>query len=66
MHINDNDLINDLHMTIGKGKINWQEFGAELEMLVKSGEMKETPGILIEVKSLESFEESMELFNHLF
>ena len=66
MHINDNDLINDLHMTLGKGKIDWQEFGAELEKLVKSGEMKEMPGILIEVKSLESFEESMELFNHLF
>ena len=64
--INDNDLINDLHMTLGKGKIDWQEFKRELELLLESGIMKETPGILIELKSLESFEESIELFNHVF
>ena len=66
MHINDNDLINDLHMTLGKGKIDWQEFRRELELLLESGIMKEMPGILIELKSLESFEESIELFNHVF
>ena len=66
MHINDNDLINDLHMPLGKGKIDWQEFRRELELLLEGGIMKETPGILIELKSLESFEESIELFNHVF
>lgn len=66
MHINDNDLINDLHMPLGKGKIDWQEFRRELELLLESGIMKEMPGILIELKSLESFEESIELFNHVF
>ena len=66
MHINDNDLIDDLHMTLGKGKIDWQEFRRELELLLEGGIMKETPGILIELKSLESFEESIELFNHVF
>ena len=66
MHINDNDLINDLHMTLGKGKIDWQEFRRELELLLEGGIMKETPGILIELKSLESFEESIEMFNHVF
>ena len=53
-------------MTLGKGKIDWQEFRRELELLLEGGIMKETPGILIELKSLESFEESIELFNHVF
>ena len=26
IHINDNDLKNDLHLSIGEGKINWDEF----------------------------------------
>ena len=27
MHINDNDLCNDLHQEVGQGKIDWQVFG---------------------------------------
>ncbi len=26
MHINDNDLVSDLHLAVGDGKINWKEF----------------------------------------
>ena len=26
MHINDNDLTNDLHLPVGNGKINWEQF----------------------------------------
>ncbi len=26
MHINDNDLMNDLHLPVGTGKINWEQF----------------------------------------
>lgn len=26
LHINDNDLINDLHLPVGNGKINWEQF----------------------------------------
>lgn len=66
IHINDNDLVNDLHMTLGKGEIDWQEFHDELLKLVDEGGIKEMPSILLELKSLESFEESMILFNQLF
>ncbi len=26
LHINDNDLVNDLHLPVGNGKINWEQF----------------------------------------
>ena len=66
MHINDNDFVNDLHLTLGKGQIDWQEFRTELKTLLENGEMKEMPSILLELKSLESFEESIVLFQQLF
>ena len=66
MHINDNDFVNDLHLTLGKGQIDWQEFRTELKTLLENGEMKEMPSILLELKSLESFEESIGLFQQLF
>ena len=66
LNINDNDFVNDLHLTLGKGQIDWQEFRTELKTLLENGEMKEMPSILLELKSLESFEESIGLFQQLF
>ena len=31
MHINDNDLKNDLHQAIGTGTIDWKKFSEEME-----------------------------------
>lgn len=66
MHINDNDLVNDLHLPLGSGKIDWQEFSKELKRLYENGELKELPSILLELKSLEAFEESIAVFYKLF
>ena len=30
MHINDNDLFDDLHLPVGTGKINWEQFTREV------------------------------------
>ena len=53
MHINDNDLKNDLHMALGTGKINYKE----LKELLESGEIE--PSILVEVSKLEDQEASL-------
>ena len=53
MHINDNDLKNDLHMALGKGKINYKELK---EMLETSGI---EPSILVEVSKWEDQEASL-------
>ena len=66
MHVNDNDLVNDLHLPLGSGKIDWQEFSKELKRLYENGELKELPSILLELKSLEAFEESIAVFYKLF
>ena len=53
MHINDNDLKNDLHMAIGSGNINYKE----LKELLESCEIE--PSILVEVSKLEDQEASL-------
>ena len=53
MHINDNDLKNDLHMAIGTGNINYKE----LKELLESCEIE--PSILVEVSTLEDQEASL-------
>ena len=53
MHINDNDLKNDLHMAIGTGNINYKE----LKELLESCEIE--PSILVEVSKLEDQEASL-------
>lgn len=53
IHINDNDLYDDLHLQIGKGKIDWKEF-----FRIKS-ELKYDSSILIEVKEIEEQEASI-------
>ena len=59
MHINDNDLVNDLHLAIGDGKINWREFALHL----KNGLSPQT--ILIEISSVERQRRSAEYLRDL-
>lgn len=54
MHINDNDLKNDLHAPLGEGQINWKTFVKELE------EYKIDASILIEVSGMEKQKKSLE------
>ena len=53
MHINDNDLQNDLHMALGLGKIDYKEWN----QLLKASGIE--PSILVEVSKLEDQEESL-------
>lgn len=54
MHINDNDLAGDLHMAVGKGKIDWNEFYRLYE------EHLEGASVLIETSSAENQRLSLE------
>lgn len=54
MHINDNDLVNDLHLPVGAGRTDWEQFGALLEKYDYKG------SILIEVKGYEAIKASLE------
>lgn len=54
IHINDNDLSNDLHQPVGSGSINWQEF----DSLVR--EYGVEASVLVEVNSFEAQKESLE------
>lgn len=62
MHINDNDLQNDLHQPIGDGKIDWLEFSH----LMQKYEVDTT--VLVEVKGYESQKQSLEYLKqrHIF
>lgn len=55
LHINDNDLKNDLHLAIGDGRIDWQEFKRSYE-----GYLYKAKTALIETSSLENQERSAE------
>ena len=54
MHINDNDLQDDLHQSVGVGKIDWDYF----TKLLKKENVNST--VLIEIKNLEKQKESLE------
>lgn len=54
MHINDNDLQNDLHLAVGAGKLDWQEF----DHLVRKYQV-EAP-VLVEVSGYEAQKESLQ------
>jgi len=62
MHINDNDLKNDLHLAIGEGCIDWKKYQKELE----NNQVNAT--ILIEVSGVERQKKSLEymLQEHIF
>ncbi len=59
MHINDNDLVNDLHQTIGEGSIDWEEFAR----LFREKLNPET--VLIEISSVEKQEKSAEFLRKI-
>lgn len=54
IHINDNDLKNDLHLAVGAGQTNWQEF----DRLIRQYRI-EAP-VLVEVKGYNAQKESLE------
>ncbi len=53
MHINDNDLENDLHLPVGDGRIDWQEFNRLISLY-----QIDAP-VLVEVKGYEAQEKSL-------
>lgn len=58
MHINDNDLKNDLHLAVGAGQLDWQEF----DRFVRQYHI-EAP-VLVEVSGYEAQKESLEYMKH--
>ena len=54
MHINDNNLLADLHQPVGRGKIDWAEYRILME------EYKLEPSVLIEVAGAENQRESIQ------
>ena len=54
VHINDNDLCTDLHLAVGDGKIDWEEFMQAREMYFPDA------SILIETSSIENQIRSIE------
>ena len=57
MHINDNDLRDDLHLPVGEGKIDWNSFKKEMKNALFNE--NHNISILIEVKGIEAFQTSM-------
>lgn len=54
MHINDNDLKNDLHLAVGTGQIDWKKFTQEMEQYhIDASVLIEVSGIEKQKKSLE-------------
>lgn len=54
IHVNDNDLTNDLHRPVGTGKINWDAF----DVLMRTNKIDAS--VLIEVKGYEEQKQSLE------
>lgn len=54
LHINDNDLVSDLHLPAGSGSLDWQEFARTLEKLPDDISM------LIEVEDTENQQKSLD------
>lgn len=54
MHINDNDLKNDLHLAVGNGQINWDTFKKEMQIYNIDA------SILVEVTGVEKQKQSLE------
>ena len=54
IHINDNDLENDLHLAVGAGKLNWQEF----DRLIRQYQINAS--VLVEVSGYQAQKESLE------
>ena len=54
IHINDNDLVNDLHLAVGTGKLDWQEF----DRLIRQYQINAS--VLVEVSGYQAQKESLE------
>lgn len=54
MHINDNDLHNDLHLAVGAGQLDWQEF----DRLMRKYQIETS--VLVEVNGYEAQKKSLE------
>ena len=54
IHINDNDLVNDLHLAVGAGRLDWQEF----DRLIRQYQIKAS--VLVEVSGYQAQKESLE------
>ena len=54
MHINDNDRVNDLHLPMGDGIIDWQEFNRQLEAYDVHA------SVLVEIKGADKQRKSLE------
>ena len=54
MHINDNNLVADLHLSVGSGQIDWNIFNAKMQ------EKAIDASVLVEVKDLEVQKKSLE------
>lgn len=54
MHINDNDLVNDLHLPVGSGRLDWQEF----DRLVR--QYRVHAPVLVEVRGYDAQKKSLE------
>ena len=59
IHINDNDLKSDLHLAVGRGKINWQEF------LDYYHQYFTKCSVLVETEEVNSQRESLEYLRNL-
>ena len=60
LHINDNDLKNDLHLAAGEGKIDWRRFKEHYD-----SSLSKAKTALIETSSLESQRRSAEFLTNL-
>lgn len=60
IHINDNDLHNDLHLAAGDGKIDWERFKFHYENYLSSAK-----SVLIETSSIENQRRSAEFLTKL-
>lgn len=59
IHINDNDLVNDLHLALGEGEIDWECFKAYYHTYFPQA------SVLIEMKDLQAAEKSLEYIANL-
>lgn len=60
MHINDNDLKNDLHLAAGDGKIDWKHFKENFERYLSASK-----SVLIETSAIEKQQRSAEFLSKM-
>lgn len=59
VHINDNDLVGDLHLALGEGKIDWERFKKYYATYFPQA------SVLVEMKDLAAAEKSLEFIQNL-